>query len=143
MNITEANQANVVLKALLQLPFAPGDTPEAQAARLTIAAVSLAERAHQALHAGLTGEDVARTLAAPEPLPILDALIEEDGSPLFQIGPNVKGAFLCLEDGRVAFLTRGEPTADTMRVVMEMLSDAAVGVVRAVGLDPTDAEGGQ
>lgn len=57
MNITEANDLNVVLRHMLQLP-APGDREDAPGEALA-AAQRLADRANRALGAGLDGPAVA------------------------------------------------------------------------------------
>lgn len=57
MNITEANDLNVVLRHMLQLP-APGDREDVAGEALA-AAQRLADRANRALGAGLDGRAVA------------------------------------------------------------------------------------
>lgn len=59
MNITEANAVNTLLDHLLNLPDGTGTVPDDDKAR-TAAAV-LADRANNALHAGVTGEDVQQS----------------------------------------------------------------------------------
>lgn len=60
MNITEANQTNVVLRRLIEWERrqAPHNMPE-----VVEAAADLADRAYKALSAGLTGDDVRKQLA--------------------------------------------------------------------------------
>lgn len=139
MNITEANHVNTVLKALLQQEF--GTSVDDAAARLTLAACALAQRAHTALNAGLTADDVANLLAAPEPLPVLGNLVDLHGAPVYNLAENVVGVFVCYEGGHVGFLA-DQDQPDWARIVA-MLSDAAVAVVRAAGIDPDAVTGGQ
>jgi hypothetical protein len=140
VNIGEANAVNDVLRALLQQPYAPHLDLEGQAERLTTSVTYLAGQAHKALGAGITGVEAAAALAEPEPLPILDGVVTPDGRDLYRLGENVEGVFVCYTGGNVGFLAKaidgGEPN---LHRLMEMLSDAAVQVVRAAGLDPDQA----
>lgn len=131
MNITEANHVNVVLKALLRQEF--GTSVEDAATQLTAAAANLADRAHAVLSAGLTYVEVVKILAAPEPLPVLENLVDLHGNPSYVLGDRVRAVFVCYEEGHVGFLANGDrPLVE----VVEMLSDAAVQVVRSQGIEP-------
>jgi hypothetical protein len=137
VNITEANHVNIVLRALMQQPFAPDKTREAQAEVLMNAAAQLADRAHRALSAGLTPQDVLDAMQQPEPLPLLDAVVDNHGNPRVRLGPDIEAAFLCYRTGTVGFLAQAtEDNPPSLTRLVEMLSDAAVAVVRSAGIEP-------